>query len=83
MYLCICNQIVHYDRYLHREAFEPLWNHQHIDRIEVVMKETVDVKGENYTYKPGLPHNLELSRLRWSKSLSNRCDLGSEWKYKT
>lgn len=30
-----------------KEFLDPIWNKHHIERVEVVVKETLDVKGES------------------------------------
>lgn len=37
-------------RYANRKNFEPLWNNKYIDRVDIVMKETEDVKGRTGFY---------------------------------
>ena len=33
-------------RFMNREVLEPMWNQDHIERVEVVLKETVTCEGK-------------------------------------
>ena len=40
---CLC--FIAIDRYVNKEVLEGLMNKQYVDRVEIVMKETIGVKG--------------------------------------
>ena len=37
-------------RKVNQKFLDPIWNRQHIERVEIVLKETLDVKGDKYTF---------------------------------
>ncbi|XP_069466128.1 GDH/6PGL endoplasmic bifunctional protein [Ambystoma mexicanum] len=38
-------------RHLNHELLDPLWNRRHVERVEIVLKETVDAKGRTSFYE--------------------------------
>ena len=42
--------LFHTCRYDNRGKYEELWNRQHVEQVEIMMKERVDVKGKPITF---------------------------------
>lgn len=49
MFFCFCAKVVAKIlpfRIENKKFLDPIWNKHHIERVEIVLKETLDVKGE-------------------------------------
>lgn len=49
MFFCFCDKVVSKIlpfRKENKKFLDPIWNKHHIERVEIVLKETLDVKGD-------------------------------------
>lgn len=49
LFFCFCSKVVANIlpfRVENKKYLDPIWNKHHIERVEIVLKETLDVKGD-------------------------------------